>query len=297
MDIIITGASGFVGTNLSEFLRKKGHSVTGFSIRSNWKLSKSADALIHLAGKAHDTENVSKNEEYFQINTVLTKKIFDDFLKSEIRDFFFFSSVKAVADSVEGILDEEIQPNPKTPYGKSKLMAEEYILSKKIPKEKRVFIIRPCMIHGLGNKGNLNLLYKFVSKGIPWPLAMFQNERSFLGIDNLCFMMEKMLENHRVSSGIYNFADDSFLSINDLIELIATITGKKVRLMHIQPSVIRKIAKVGDVLHLPINSERLKKLTESYRVSNSKIKNSLEIERLPLDVTEGMVKTLKSFGN
>src|SRR5690606_40901886 len=64
-----------------------------------------------------------------------------------------------------------------------KLMAEEYILSKPLPDNKRVYIIRPCMIHGPGNQGNLNLLYKVVEKGIPWPLAAFENKRSFLSID------------------------------------------------------------------------------------------------------------------
>ena len=164
MKVSITGISGFVGQNLSKFLEDNEHVVENISLRKNWEITPSSDAIIHLAGKAHDTANTSADEEYFQINTELTKKIFQEFLDSEIKDFIYFSSVKATADSVDGILNEDNISNPKTPYGKSKLLAEEYLLSKKLPENKRLFIIRPCMIHGPGNKGNLNLLYKFVEK-------------------------------------------------------------------------------------------------------------------------------------
>ena len=83
-----------------------------------------------------------------------------------------------------------------------------YILSKEIPKGKRVYILRPCMIHGPGNKGNLNLLYQLVSKGLPWPLGGFQNQRSFLSVENLCFVIKELLENESIPSGVYQVADD-----------------------------------------------------------------------------------------
>ncbi len=298
MKIIISGASGFVGQHLSKFLKENGNEVLPISLRNpNWDFDKKADAIIHLAGKAHDTANTSADEEYFIINTDLTKKLFDDFLNSEIQDFFYFSSVKATADTVDEILDENHLSNPKTPYGKSKLLAEEYLLSKKNLENKRLFIIRPCMIHGPGNKGNLNLLYKFVEKRIPWPLANFENKRSFLGIDNLNFLMLKMLKSKDISSGIYNFSDDDCLSTNDLVKIIANTSGKKAKLWAISKNLIQKIAKIGDFLKLPINSERLKKLTESYVVSNHKIKNALQIQQLPFSINEGLIKTIKSFSN
>ncbi|MGD4786433.1 NAD-dependent epimerase/dehydratase family protein, partial [Xanthomonas citri pv. citri] len=128
----------------------------------DYQLDDDADAIIHLAGKAHDTKNTSEESDYYQINTELTKVLFDKFLQSDIKDFIFFSSVKAAADTVEGVLTEEVEPNPKTPYGDSKIKAEQYLLSQELPSGKRVIIIRPCMIHGKGNKGNLNLLYKVV---------------------------------------------------------------------------------------------------------------------------------------
>jgi nucleoside-diphosphate-sugar epimerase len=295
MKIIITGASGFVGLNLSKYLESQNCDVKPLSLRSNWTLDKDSNVLIHLAGKAHDTTNTADENEYFKINTDLTKKVFDEFLDSGITDFIYFSSVKATADTIDYILDEDHFSNPKTPYGKSKLSAEEYLLSKVLPENKRLFIIRPCMIHGPGNKGNLNLLYKIVDKGLPWPLAAFENKRSFLSIDNLNFLILQILKNKQIQSGIYNFADDDFISTNKLIKIIGETTGRKARLWNISSGIISFSAKIGDKISLPLNSERLKKLTESYRVSNRKIKIALGISRLPVSAEEGLIKTIKSF--
>ncbi|KUJ50605.1 NAD-dependent epimerase/dehydratase family protein [Chryseobacterium sp. JAH] len=298
MKILITGSSGFVGKNLSAFFQNKGLEIVPISLRNDgWKnnFQKNCGVIIHLAGKAHDTENTSAEEEYFKINRDLTIKIFEEFLNSNSKDFFYFSSVKATADTIDGTLNEDHYSNPKTPYGKSKLEAEKHLLSQELPENKRLFIIRPCMIHGPGNKGNLNLLYKIVEKGLPWPLAAFENKRSFLSIDNLNFLINQMMVQEDLPSGIYNFADDEAISTNELISTVNVALGKEARLWNISKNWIEKIAVFGDKLHLPLNSERLKKLTESYVVSNQKIKSALGIEKLPMSAEEGLIKTIKSF--
>ena len=96
----------------------------------------------------------------------------------------------------------------------------------RIPKNKQVYILRPCMIHGPGNKGNLNLLYNVVKKGIPWPLGDFDNRRSFTSIDNLCYVIEGLL-NQYVPTGIYHMGDDEALSTNELIGIMCEAMGKK----------------------------------------------------------------------
>ena len=296
MKITITGATGFVGQNLSKYLEEKGNTIDKLSLRkAHFSLQKDADAVIHLAGKAHDTTNTSTDDEYFKVNRDLTIRLFEKFINSEIRDFIYFSSVKATADTIIGILDENHFSDPKTPYGKSKLQAENYLLSKALPSGKRLFIIRPCMIHGPGNKGNLNLLYKVVEKGIPWPLADFENLRSFLSIDNLNFLIERIVSDQNIKSGIYNFSDDQALSTNDLVKIIANISGKKERLLKIPKHMISFVAKTGDYLKLPLNSERLKKLTENYIVSNQKIKQALHLDSLPITAENGMKKSIESF--
>ena len=293
MSIYLTGASGFVGKNLISYFNNK------IEIKKHIRDAEfciSQNIVIHLAGKAHDLKNISNKEEYYEVNTELTKKIFDAFLISHSSVFIMLSSVKAVADNVVGSLSEDFEPNPKTHYGKSKLLAERYILSKNIPGNKRVYILRPCMIHGPNNKGNLNLLYNLVSKGIPWILGSFQNKRSYCSIDNLLFVINELIKNNTIPSGIYNVADDEYLSTNEIISLISNSNNQKPIILNISPFIVKFIAKIGDIIPLPLNSERLKKLTESYMVSNEKLKKYIAKE-LPLTSKEGVIKTLKSFKN
>ena len=295
--IIITGASGFVGSNLQEFF-KSTHEVQPLSIRyiSNNKIEFSSDVIIHLSGKAHDLKKVTQSQEYYEANYELTKQLFDSFLLSNASVFIFMSSVKAVADEVEGVLTEETTPNPKTHYGISKLQAENYILDQDLPNSKRVYILRPSMIHGPGNKGNLNLLYSFVNKGYPWPLASFENQRSFLSIDNLCFVINEIVENELMPSGIYNVADNQAISTNQLISLISKSQNKITKSVFLPKKLIYAIAKIGSILHLPINLERLQKLTDNYVVSNKKILKSIG-KPFPISAENGLVKTLNSFQN
>jgi nucleoside-diphosphate-sugar epimerase len=291
--IFITGSSGFVGSNLKGYLIGSFH-ISEFNREK--ELNFNANAVIHLAGKAHDLKNTSTPDEYYQVNTELTKKVFDAFLASEAQVFITLSSVKAVADELVGELTEDFTPKPITHYGKSKLLAEQYIFSKEIPEGKRVYVLRPCMIHGPGNKGNLNLLYKIVSKNIPWPLGAFDNKRSFCSIDNLMFILKELIEREDIPSGIYNVADDEPLSTNELIGLIAQSQNRKPKVWKISRSLIEKLARIGDKLHLPLNSERLHKLTSSYVVSNAKIKTAIG-KPLPVSSKEGLMKTFQSFQN
>lgn len=295
MRISITGATGFVGTNLQNYL-KTSHEINSMSVRyvPRQQFEFNGNAIIHLAGKAHDLKKVSQPQEYYEANYELTKQLFDAFLKSEASVFIFMSTVKAVADEVKGVLSEDKIPNPKTHYGIVKQMAEKYILGQKIPDGKRVYILRPCMIHGPGNKGNLNLLYQFVAKGIPWPLGAFDNKRSFLSMDNLCFIVKELLRNENIPSGIYHLADDEVVSTNELIKILGESLGRKSKIWKINSSLIKLVSKMGDYLHLPLNSERLQKLTSDYVVSNRKILLAIG-ERLPVTTEQGLTMTFESF--
>ena len=322
MIILITGIHGFVGSNLVMSL-KSHHTLYGLDIIApekegviktfSWediqtkKDLPAFDAVIHLAGKAHDTKNQSQAQVYFDINTGLTQKIFDFFLNSSAKKFIFFSSVKAAADSVVGdMLTEDVIPTPVGPYGESKIRAEEYILDKlKVENgelrvtmqcDKQVYILRPCMIHGPGNKGNLNLLYGVVKKGIPWPLGDFENRRSFTSIDNLCFAVNGLVTKD-IPSGIYHMGDDEALSTNELIAIMCEVMGKKPHIWKMNKGFMEGCAGVGTLLHLPLNTERLRKLTENYVVSNAKIKSALGIDKMPVTAKEGLIKTIKSFEN
>ena len=291
--IFLSGSTGFVGKYSISYFNNQ---YSFYNYKRNTNINISQDIVLHFAGKAHDLKSSTNIQEYYFYNTELTKNIFDEFLESDAKIFITLSSVKAVADQVENILLEEVIPNPYTHYGKSKLLAEQYILSKKIPQGKRVFILRPCMIHGPGNKGNLNLLYNLVSKGLPWPLGNYENTRSYLSIENLCFIIKELIENENIPSGVYNVADDVPLSTNAIIKLIAETKGKESKILKLSKPIINIFARFGDFLKLPLNSERLQKLTESYVVSNAKIKAAIE-KPLPITSKLGLLKTFQSFSS
>jgi nucleoside-diphosphate-sugar epimerase len=311
MNVLVTGACGFVGSNLAKYFE---HVIDidlhGLDIKKDVSLPYKKfytwveyplidwdiyQAVIHLAGKAHDTRNTSNEQEYYDVNVTIAKKVYDSFRNSKARTHIHFSSVKAVTDSVVGVLDESALPNPQTIYGQTKLESENYIVNNPQKEHQRVFILRPTMIHGPGNKGNLNLLYSFVKMGVPYPLGAFENSRSFLGIDNLMFILDQILQNQNIKSQTMILADDEPLSTKTLVRLIAESLDRKPVIWSIPKHYIRIMARLSNTFHLPFTSERLNKLTETYLASNARMKTSLGIAKLPNDAKSSMRKTLLSF--
>ena len=151
------------------------------------------------------------------------------------------------------------------------------------------------MIHGPGNKGNLNLLWGIARRGLPWPLAAFENKRSFTSIGNICAAVEALCE--RGENGVYPIADDEMISTNRLIELIAETCGKRAKLWRIPKGLMRFAARIGDLAHLPLNTERIEKLTEDSFVDNAALKKLLGWQKMPVSAEDGMRMTLNSFKN
>jgi nucleoside-diphosphate-sugar epimerase len=286
MKILITGAYGFVGSNLCKYLVGKGHTCialdlsearrddipySGFYSWNDIGDIPETDAVVHLAGKAHDLKKTSSPQSYFDINVGLTKEIFEA-TRNKTRRFVYFSSIKA--------LDGD------TPYAQSKREAEKWLNG-------RAIILQPAMIHGPGNKGNLNLLVQVVKKGIPWPLAAFENKRFFTSIENVCAVVEALAEKGK--EGVYPLCDDAPVSTNRLISLISEVYGKKARFWNIPRPVMRTVAAIGSFLHLPLNSERLVKLTEDSIVDNSFLLSSLSWKSMPVSAEDGLRFTLEAF--
>lgn len=317
MNILITGINGFVGSNLVKGFKNKYH-IYGLDILDHAKEGilkifswedmnagnlHDVDAIIHLAGISKDTKDTSQIDEYFKINTDLTKRVFNYFSEHKnIKKFIFFSSVKAVVDKIPGgVLKEDAIPNPVTPYGQSKIKAEKYILNKIITntedyRDRDIIILRPSMIHGPGHTGNIRLLYNYVKKGLPWPLGAFHNKRSFTSLDNLIYVIEQILT-APIPSGVYNIADDEVLSTNEIIKVISAATSGKTNIWNIPSYLIKICICLGDLFHLPLNSFLLDKLRENYCVSNEKIKTALQIEKLPVSAREGLYRTILSFNS
>lgn len=310
--ILITGIRGFIGTNLKEYLKGDTHiKINGCSrskesiehlrgqvqnVYSNEEIfgcTKSFDSYIHLSGKVHDIKEEKNEAEYFKANYEMTKKLFDCFVSDDnSKNFIFLSTIHVLTEEPEMELDESYVPKPFTPYGKSKFMAEQYIQDN-CPPNKNCYILRPSMIHGPGNKGNLNLLFNLVKYGIPYPVGAYNNKRSFVSIENLCFIIREIIE-REIKPGLYHIADDEPTHTHDLVKLIADATGRNGKIWNVNPKLLETLAKIGNNVPFLINEHRLKKLTGDFIVSNKKIKKAIG-KPLPVSSKEGLHRTLNSL--
>lgn len=295
-NITVFGSSGFVG----QHLQKVFVGSNSINLRNeNWQTSIPNDTqiFVNLVGKAHDHNGKATERDFYFANVELTKKIFNSFLASNAKLMIHISSIAALEEfeSRKPLLETDVC-NPFSLYGKSKRAGEKWLLEQNLPHDKKVIILRPPMIHGEGDKGNLGLLYKLISKGIPYPLSSFDNHRSFISIDNFIYFVKNIIDKFEIfESEIYHISDDEPISTNKIIDIIKKVENKKVMNLSLPKSLVIGLAKVGDIFPLPLNSKRLKKMTSDLIVSNQKIKTVLGIDRLPLTAEQGLEKTIKSF--
>ena len=292
---IILGSSGFIGQNLI----KRNPNSEGVSLRDgNWKNQISdAEVIINLVGKAHDHKGTATEQDFHYANVDLAKEIFNEFLKSNANLIIHISSIAALEEfESQNPLREENQCHPFSSYGKTKREAEEWLLQQNLPEKKKLIILRPPMVHGEGDKGNLGLLYKLISKGIPYPLASFDNKRSFISIDNFSYFINQIIENKELlENGIYHISDDEAVSTKEIIEIIKKVENNNTLNLSLPKVLVKFLAKIGDIIPLPLNTKRLKKMTGNLEVSNQKIKNALGITQLPISAKKGIEITIKSF--
>jgi nucleoside-diphosphate-sugar epimerase len=314
MNILITGFTGFVGSHLTKYLRKEqAFSLTGMTRDKNKTDLKDypqmdrivnkedvtahcdAETIIHLAGKAHDLKGKDENREYYLANEKLTTELYDAFLASEsAKNFIFISTVSVFEKDSGKPYTEEDEPAPATPYSISKLNAEKYIRKQPLPEGKRFYILRPSIIYGPQNKGNLVMLFHFLSKGIPYPLGSFENKRSFLSVENFCFVLKKLINNQGVLPGIYHIADNEVLSTVDVVRLIDSVTQKNIKILRVPVPLVRLAAKAGDILPIPFDNEKLEKLTNDFVISNQKIKLALQTD-MPVNTYDGLLDMFKTL--
>lgn len=296
--VTLGGANGFISSHLIKKMTSS-FDISSLSLRDRkWRqFDFNVDCIINLVGKAHDHKGEATEEDYYYANLQLAKEVFEAFVLSEAKLLIHISSLAAIEElESHKALSEDDECNPVSWYGKSKRAAEQWLLKQELPTDKKLIILRPPMVHGPGDKGNLGLLYKFISKGIPYPLASFDNQRSFISIGNFCYFIEQIVEqSNKLTTGIYHISDDEPIATSEIIKIIKQVTGKNTMNLSLPKFLIKALAKFGDFIPIPLNTKRLKKMTSNLLLSNQHIKDVLSIKRLPLTAKRGLEITIRSF--
>lgn len=298
--VLLTGASGFIGRHLVQELEgyelwaisHSRKSIEGVSHVFAWdkldNIEGEFEAIVHLAGLAHDTQNQSTEDDYFAVNKGLTKQLLSHCDRLNVKTFVYLSSVKAVVDSTCDEKIDELTPcSPSHVYGRSKLAAEQ-VIDQTMINAPRV-ILRPVMVYGPGQKGNLKTLEKLLSLRIPFPFGKWKNKRSVLFVGNLTSCIKTIIEK-KPDSGTYFIADDQSVSTVDLLRLIAKGIGVKPLFIPTPNGLIKGLLKLMPArVHAITN-----KVLGSLEVDNQKLKSALSIEEMPFSTIDGFEKTFQS---
>jgi nucleoside-diphosphate-sugar epimerase len=243
MKVMVTGASGFIGGFLIPALREAAQDVRAagrarlaraggdyvvspeLGPEADWSNALSnIDAVVHLAGLAHVPSRKSDPEmenRYLRINAEGSRRLAEQCATAGVKHFVYLSSCHAVAADSQERLSENTQPNPASPYGRSKLAAEMAIAKELRGSRCAWTILRPPLVYGPGNKANFALLLELVRSGIPLPLASVQNKRSFISVENLVDFIAACLGNPKAYGKIYFPSDGEDVATPELIRKIA----------------------------------------------------------------------------
>lgn len=312
-NILITGATGFVGKALVPFLTQAGHYVrcgvreivgelgseqvliSSFEDQQDWtKALNGINIVIHLAARVHIMRESSEDSlnMYYKVNTEATKNLAEQAAKNHVKRFIFLSSIKVNGEwtDLNRPFTEECFVNTNDPYGKSKLLAEKSLWEISETHDMEVVILRPPLIYGAGVKANFLRMMQLVEKGIPLPFKKIQNRRSFIYIDNLISAVFAVLEAPEASNQLYLVADDSALSLPELMNEISKTTKTSLRLFSIPVKGLAFCLKVVGLQNLNT------RLLGSLEVSNQKLKSQLGWVP-PVSTVEGLAKTVHWYKN
>ena len=266
MKILVTGANGFIGKQLSETLANSGHEVrnTARSLAPNSPITREmvtcdlesadnldhlttgCDAIVHLAGRAHVmSDNPATSESlYLSANVDVTRKLAQSAARAGVKRMILMSSVKVNGESttIDAPFTSQDTPNPQDPYGRSKTQAEQVLWNVASTCELEGVVIRPPLVYGPGVRANFASLIGIVNRGMPLPLGSIQNKRSFVAIDNLIDCVATALQSSNAAGQTFLVSDGNDLSTPELIRYIASALDKSPTLFPFPPVLLKLAA-------------------------------------------------------
>ena len=324
--ILVTGATGFIASHLIPLLNQKdwqiivavrSHSnqplstpvktivVGDINKNTNWKDAlKEVDTVIHLAARAHILQdNASDPEaEFFQVNTLGTSNLVKQAIQANVKHFIFISSIGAITTLSDKILTEESVCQPDTPYGKSKLQAEKDLIELATTSDIAWTILRPTLVYGEGNPGNMERLMKLVQRKLPLPFAALNNRRSFVYVGNLTDAILTIITHPKAANQVFIVSDSEEVSTAQLVRQIADCMELPCSLLPVPLSLLKLMGYLGNSIeiltHKPfiLNSSTIDRLSGSLWVDNSKLCYTLDWKP-PYTFKQGLEATLKNTQN
>ncbi len=292
----IIGAKGFVGKHLSNVLIGKGYKVIQFSRATNgdftkinnWgDLLKECDFVVHLAGIAHLDLSLLSEEDYQKNNVELSKNIGIACLNLGIKRLIFLSTIKVNGEGQETFYEESSQENPEDIYGLSKLRAERELIKLFRNNTDQLVILRPPLIYGSGVKANMKAILKLASFWIPLPFGNFKSKKSFLFVENLTSVIERLTEVKSLKSQVYLISDDDDQTLSSMISTVRSIYGIPPMIFSLPFDWI-KLA----LLILPTKRQAFKKLNKPLFLTSKKIQRDLNWVP-PFTFKQGISKTIE----
>ncbi len=305
-NILVTGATGFIASHLLPILHQQGWQIVA-PVRhyfqqphviplkivvvgdidgdTSWQQAlEGIDTVIHMAASAHNIHNSNTPEstaQFFKVNTLGTKNLVQQAIQAGVKHFIFISSIGAMATLSDRILTENSACQPDTPYGCSKLQAEQALIELANSSTMDWTIVRPTLVYGQGNPGNMERLIKLVEKKLPLPFASLNNRRSFVYVGNLVSAITTILTHPQASKQIFLISDGADISTTQLIIQIAECLELPYRLLSVPMTLLTLAGYLGDATQMvtrrtfAVNSETIRRLNGSLWVDNSKICQTL----------------------
>lgn len=296
MKVLVTGGAGFIGSYLCQALHDSGHHLRVVDCAKKNRMTrtfdfitlniqdkqgleeamKGVDLVLHLAAK-HKYFGVSE-KEFFIANEEGTKNVLSAMAKEGVRQIIFFSTVAVYGETI-GPTDESVEPRATTPYGLSKLAAESWV--KKWASEdsmRTAIILRPTVIFGPRNKGNIYRLIRQIYYRGYFPIGEGDNIKSIAYIENVIKATIFLISLDLKGCHIFNYSDQPHLSYKEILNIIYTELGRKAPQYFLPVSpmikISRNIDKIIRALGIKFSFETtIKKMNKQTYYNSEKIMN------------------------
>jgi len=270
--ILVTGAAGFIGQSLVEHLRRGGRDVLPMT-RDMVARMEDVDTVVHLAARAHVVADQAADplEEFRRVNVVVTGQLADAAVRCGVRRFVFVSSIGVLGNDSGGrAFTAADPPQPSEPYAVSKWEAEQRLLERVAGTATEAVIVRPPLVYGPGVKGNFLRLLRLVNSGLPLPFAGLEARRSFVGLQNLCGLLEACIDHPAAAGRVLLAADGEDVTLPELLDAIARGLGRPARLFKVPWLLVESLAAMAG------RRDDLARLVGSLRVDASETRQLLD---------------------